>query len=104
MPVVGLPAIEALRRAQEQIVTAGAVKEALGRIHEVYGRLRPFEQRELMAMVLKRAEVNERQIVLDIYALNEPQSSALETDHRGDVVRQPSNWLPGLDSNQQPSG
>jgi len=88
---------EALRRAQEQIVTARALKEALGRIHEVYGRLRPFEQRELMGMVLKRAEVNERQIVLDIYALNEPQTSALETEHRGDVVRLPPNWLTSLD-------
>ena len=51
-----------------------------------------YEQRELMRMVLCRAEVNEREITLVLYALD------------GDRVRMPPDWLPGKDSNLRPSG
>ena len=41
--------------------------ETLANIRAVYETLRPAERKELMQLVLRRVEVNERQIVLEIY-------------------------------------
>ncbi len=40
------------------------VRTALGQVKELFGALKPYEQRELMQLVLQRAEVNEREITL----------------------------------------
>jgi hypothetical protein len=62
---------------------------------ELFGELKPYEQRELTRLVLHRAEVNEWEITLEVYALNKsalPEKVAAQ----GDVVRMPPDWLPGL--------
>lgn len=51
------------------------------------------EQRELMKLRLRRADVNEREITLEVYALSEatlPEKVGIE----GDVVRMRPEWLP----------
>jgi site-specific DNA recombinase len=88
---------EALRQIQEQAVGVDVVKRALASIDEVYGRLKPFEQRELMGLVLKRAEVNERQIVLEIYALGEQHAMLGDSVDFREKVRPPLNWLTNHD-------
>ena len=55
--------------------------------------LKPYEQRELMNLVLHRAEVNEREITLEVYALTEVASPGV-VHAEGEVVRMPLNWLP----------
>ena len=50
----------ALQRVEQDQVTAEAVRSALSEASRVYACLIPFEQRELMRLVL-RAEVSERQ-------------------------------------------
>ena len=47
------------------------VRAALRQVKELFGVLKPYEQRELMNFVLQRAEVNEREITLEVYALTE---------------------------------
>lgn len=47
-------------------------------------------KRELMKLVLKRAEVNEREITLEAYAL----SGLKELEKAGNLVRMRPNWLP----------
>ncbi|MCX5999629.1 MAG: recombinase family protein [Chloroflexi bacterium] len=85
---------QALRQVQEQAVTVDVVRHALARIDEVYGQLRPFEQRELMGLVLKQAKVNEREIVLEIYALGGDTTRFPESVNQGGKVRPRTNWLP----------
>ena len=68
----GLMEIEkALQQVQEKAVNAETVKDALSRINEVYGQLKPFERRELIGLILKSAKVSEKEIELEIYALGE---------------------------------
>jgi hypothetical protein len=43
------------------------VRASLACFKDVYGQLTPFERRELMRLLLRRAEVSDRLIVLEIY-------------------------------------
>ena len=54
-----------------EAVDTGLVRAALGQVKDLFGALKPYEQRELMQLVLQRAEVNEREITLEVYALTE---------------------------------
>jgi hypothetical protein len=54
-------------------------------------------------LVLKTAEVNEREIVLEVYALSEA-SLAGKVSAQGEVVRTRPDWLPRQDSNLRPNG
>ena len=77
-----------------EAVDTERVRAALGQVKELFGELRPYEQRELMQLVLRRAEVNEREITLEVYAFTKaalPEKVAAE----GDVVRMRPDWLPG---------
>ena len=77
-----------------EAVDTELVRTALGQVKELFGALKPYEQRELMQLVLQRAEVNEQEITLEVYALN--QDSLPETvGAEGDVVRMRPVWLPG---------
>jgi hypothetical protein len=52
---------------QTSALTAEPIREALGHITEIYAQLKPLEQKELFRLVLKRAEVSERKMVLELY-------------------------------------
>lgn len=71
------------------------VRRALGRINAVYGCLKPHEQREIMALILRKAEVNERQIVLGVYSLSGALAQDGQVVNPGRRVRQRPDWLPG---------
>jgi prefoldin subunit 5 len=91
---------EALRHVEREQVTADAVRCALGEFSEVYACLMPFERKELIRLVLRRAEVGDRQIVLEMYPVHAPLAAMAQSRSRSE----PPNWLPGQDSNLQPSG
>ncbi len=63
----------------------------------------PYEQRELVRLVLHRAEVHVRELVLEINGAV-GQAITPATVNNGGVVRQTQYWLPELDSNQQHAG
>jgi len=86
---------EALRQITEQSVNAETMKSALANISEIYLQLKPFERRELIGLILKSAEVNEREIILEIYALGE-QHLNKESVKQSEKVRLPPIWLPEL--------
>jgi site-specific DNA recombinase len=97
---------DAVLRAQSDVVQTETVREALANIGAVYGQLRPAERKELMQLVLRRVEVNERQIVLEIYGgacATIAQAPAVASNKSGSRSEAP-NWLPGQDSNLQPIG
>ncbi len=49
---------------ERESVNTDLVRTALGQVKELFGALKPYEQRELMQLVPQRAEVNEREITL----------------------------------------
>ena len=82
-----------LDNLDREAVDTELVQGALGQVKELFGVLKPYEQRKLMNLVLHRAEVNEREITLEVYALTEAASPGV-LHAAGDVVRMPPNWLP----------
>jgi hypothetical protein len=78
-----------------ELVNADLVRATRGQIKEIFEDLKPYEQRELMQLVLHRAEVNEREITLEVYALTEAALPG-KVGADGDVVRTRPGWLPGL--------
>ncbi len=84
---------DALQQVNEQSVNAETVKSALTNISEIYSQLKPFERRELIGLILKSAEVNEKEIILEIYALGE-QILSPESVKQSEKVRLPPIWLP----------
>ena len=55
-----------LARVQDKAVTAAVVRAALSQVQQVYACLKPYEQRELVRLVLHRAAVHVRELVLEI--------------------------------------
>ena len=89
---------EALQRVERDQVTAETVRSALSEASRVYACLTPFEQKELMRLVLHRAEVSERQILLELHAVPAPTLVMAQGLSRSE----PPNWYPRQDSNLQP--
>ena len=82
-----------LNSLDREAVDAASVRAALCQVKDLFGALKPYEQKELMQLVLQRAEINEREITLDIYALTEA-SLPEKVGAEGDVVRMRPDWLP----------
>ena len=82
-----------LDNLDRESVDTELVRAALGKVKELFGVLKPYEQRELMNLVLHRAEVNEREITLEVFALTGTASPG-NVHAEGDVVRTRPNWLP----------
>ena len=55
----------------QEAVDTELVRAALGQVKELFAELKPYEQRELMQLVLHRVEANEQEITLELYAFNE---------------------------------
>ncbi len=89
-----------LRQLEREEVTAENVRAALSEFSGVYACLMPFERKELVRLVLHRAEVSERRMVLELYPIRAPELKTAQSLLRSE----PPNWLPGQDSNLQPSG
>ncbi len=91
---------QALQQLEGEEVTAATVRGAFVEFGRVYSALTPFERKELIRLVLCRAEVGDRKIVLELYPIQAPKLAAAQSPSRSE----PANWLPGQDSNLQPSG
>ncbi len=81
-------------------VATETVRTALGEFGRVYECLTPYERKELVRLVLRRVEVNDRQIAMELYPFDLPQTEVAQSSLRSE----PPNWLPEQDSNLQPSG
>jgi len=72
-------------------VTAETVRASLTRFRDVYAHLKPGERKELMRLLLRPAEVGDRQVVLEIYPITAPEMAMPQSRSRSEA----SNWLPG---------
>lgn len=82
-----------LSRLEGKSVSIDTIRQALSRIDEVYVQLQPFEKRELIASVVKRASVSEREITIEFYWLEKAQIDKSVND-KGEMVRAGLIWLP----------
>ena len=83
-----------LAKVQDKAVTAEVVRAALSQVQQVYACLKPYEQRELVRLVLHRAEVHVRELVLEINGAV-GQAITPATVYNGSLVRRTQDWLPG---------
>ena len=77
-----------------------AVREGLANFHRVYAHLKPFERQELIRLILHRAEISDRELVLEIYK----GACAFTQAPKSDTRFERPIWLPGRDSNPEPIG
>ena len=88
----------ALDAAKQGAMDVDEVRRAIWNISEVYGCLQPLEQKELMQLILQGAEINEREMVLEIrtgICLGATGAQRREAGANGEVRFEPPNWLPG---------
>ena len=88
---------------QAATAIASTVCDALRHVDEVYECLHPHERKELFKLLLRRVEVGERQITLEIYAGTAPTTVEEEPRPSGSRFG-PLDWLPDVDSNHEPTG
>ncbi|MCI0439094.1 MAG: hypothetical protein L0177_08170 [Chloroflexi bacterium] len=85
---------EALAGVKRRAVKSDEVRRALASVREVYECLKPFEQKELMQLVLRGAEVSERQMALEIDSSIATMAKPPEgVNHTGKLGFEPPNWL-----------
>ena len=88
----------AIAQVKREQVKVEMVRSALARVGELYACLKPFEQKELVRLVLRSAEVGDRQIVMELYRTEYLQDEQpLEMATAQSIPRfEPPDWLPGL--------
>ena len=87
---------------QSATVSAEAVRASLANINEVYECLQPYERKELVRLLVQRAEVSERRMTLEIRAGARAVAPATYGNSASRSER--PGWLPDEDSNLEPSG
>lgn len=91
--------VVSLDGAGKQTVDVSEIHRTIANISEVYECLQPFEQKELMQLILQGAEINEREMVLEIrtgVCLQIAEAPEGKVGANGTVCFEPPNWLPGL--------
>jgi protein subunit release factor A len=94
-----------LEEVKSARASAAAVGAALRDVDAVNADLKPHEQKELVRLLLRRVEVGDREIVLEIYAgaggtgAQVPNFAKSVEQRYGRPI-----WLPDEDSNLEPSG
>ena len=86
-----------MEAAKQQGVDVAVVRRAMESISEVYGCLQPFEQKELMQLILQGAEINERELVLEIRTgalAGSTESKRRDAGAKGKLRFEPPVWLP----------
>jgi hypothetical protein len=74
---------------------------ALNKFTEVFNHIQPHQQKELLSLVLNKAVLSEGQIKIALHG--KPPEIGQYVSESGIRSRIPT-WLPGQDSNLQPSG
>jgi hypothetical protein len=96
---------EGLRVLDGAQVDASVVRTALMNIGVIYEHLKPFEQQELVRLILHRAQVSEHKLVLEIRTGACTQLAQTPDFVNGGSKRfAPPERLPDQDSNLEPTG
>jgi site-specific DNA recombinase len=90
-----------VRHLQGTSVTPEEVRQGLANFRRVYEHLRPNERHEFVGLVLRRAEVGDREIVFELY---EEACAALAQARKSGSRSERPDWLPDVDSNHEHRG
>ena len=85
-------------------VTPAEVRAGLDDFGRVFAHLRPFEQKQLIHLLLRRAELGDRELVLEIYRGTCARFAATKQANDGARFAEPLDWLPDEDSNLEHRG
>ena len=103
----GLEDVElTIEEIERESVSKDLVKLALGNVMDAFERASPYRQRQILNLILHKAVVSGNRIKLALRG-RPPELLATEPERvmAQNVERSaPSDWLPGQDSNLQPSG
>ena len=90
-----------LRSANDATITSDDVRAGLTNFGRVYAHLRPFEQRDLVRLLISRAELHDDRVVLDVY---EKACAGFARASKSDSRFEAVEWLPDVDSNHEHRG
>jgi site-specific DNA recombinase len=94
-----------LRALAEGGVTAEEVTAGLHDFERVFEHLQPFEQKELVRLLLRQATLSDRHLTLHLNGKACASfAQASKQANRSTRFAQPLGWLPDLDSNQEHRG
>ena len=95
----------ALEASRDAIVSADAVRSGIANFERVYAHLKPFEQRELIRLVLAKAVIGDRELVLHLRG--EACTSFAQAPTKAsseEWFAERAIWLPDVDSNHEHRG
>lgn len=84
--------------------TTTSIRTGLANFGRVFAHLQPFEQRELVRLVLKQAQIGDRELVLELYGGALGAFEGKEKANRTPRFAEPTIWLPDVDSNHEHRG
>ena len=93
-----------LAEIDRALVSPESVRSGLLNFGKVFPSLRPFEQRELVRLLLRRAELGDRQLVLELYGKASACFAGKETANPALGFAEVCDWLPDEDSNLEHRG
>lgn len=87
---------------ERESVNQELVMLALNQFTDAFDHIQPHEQRELLRLVMHRAVLSPDSIKIALYG--RPPETGLLSICESEIRSQTAFWLPGTDSNRQPSG
>jgi site-specific DNA recombinase len=87
---------------ERESVNQELVMLALNQFTDAFDHIQPHEQRELLRLVMHRAVLSPDSIKIALYG--RPPETGLLSICESEIRSQTAFWLPGTDSNHQPSG
>jgi len=99
---LGLCQEEMIEEIESKSVTQELVMLALNKFTDVFDHIQPYQQKELLSLVLHKAILAPDSIKIALYG--RPPDTGLLSLYESEIRSQTPIWLPGQDSNLQPSG
>lgn len=93
-----------LTELQRAKISAESIRGGLANFNRVFEHLQPHEQRELVRLVLKQAQVGDRELILELYGGALGAFEGQKESEPGVRFAAAPIWLPDLDSNQEHRG
>jgi site-specific DNA recombinase len=99
----GIQALEQMiEEIQRESVSQELVMLALNKFTDVFDHIPPYQQKELLSLVLQKAVLAPDSIKIALYG--RPPETGLLSLSESEIRSQIATWLPGQDSNLRPGG
>jgi len=89
-----------IRREESKLIDIDIVQRTYQGFRQVFPHLPPKEKHQLLQLIIKELVVFEDRVKVSFYEI--PELALSIQNHQG--LSEPTKWLPGQDSNLQPTG